>query len=398
MPPSRISPYQPRLSCPHCHHKPFVVPGRLKAHIKRAHEYQYALEEEILNNPAVVFPAPPPTADDLDPSKIFDLHHSLHVNPSRVTTTNEVEDDDFDSDVEGTPLDEQPAGSMDLDDEQKTEETTGSFRVEYPGDIHELGTDNSMRETYLDKERIWLPFKSGYEFQLARWMLDAGLAKTHIQNFFNWGLARTPPPNEDGTPGTCFTSPYILDNHLDILDPELGPKSWTTKAVRHEGTGLIEFKFRGLERMIRHIFKQPHHADYMIYKPVREFDSPEQQYRVIGDMHTAEWWWKMQESLPEGSFLIPVFLGSDETFQTNYSGDKNIWPLHVSVGNIPTKYRNTLLHAAWRLLALLPIRPKRAAKTKAEIDAEKTSALETVQMVLELVLGEFTPQHLDHYC
>lgn len=311
-----------------------------------------------------------------------------------------MEEDDFDSDVDDPTGDDPRLESMmdldgimmDLDGEgvqtQSVGGMDGTFVESYPEEVKVLRVDNSERDTYLDGEKTWLPFSSGYEFKLARWMLEAGIAKTHIQNFFNWGLARTPPPNDDGSAGSCFASPYSLDKKLDILDPDLGMKSWTTKAVRHEGTGLIEFKYRSVEKMIRHIFKQPHHADYMIYKPVREYDTAEKQYRLIGDIHTAEWWWKMHESLPAGSFLIPVFLGSDETFQTNYSGDKNIWPLHVSVGNIPTKYRNTLIHAAWRLLALLPIRPKRAAKTKAEIDAEKTSALETVQMVLDLVLGE----------
>lgn len=95
----------------------------------------------------------------------------------------------------------------------------------------------------------------------------------------------------------------------------------------------------------------------------------------------------------KGHFVIPIILGSDETFQTNFSGDKNIWPLHVSVANIPARYRNTIKHAAWRLVALLPIRPKRAAKVKSQVDNEKTSALETVQMVLNRVLSDL--HHLE---
>ena len=93
--------------------------------------------------------------------------------------------------------------------------------------------------------------------------------------------------------------------------------------------------------------------------------------------------------IPKGHFIIPLIFGSDETFQTNFSGDKNIWPLSMSVGNIPSKYRNKPLTAAWRLLALLPIRPKRASKQT--VDNEKTSALETVQMVLNKVLKELQP-------
>ncbi|RPA70825.1 hypothetical protein BJ508DRAFT_195509, partial [Ascobolus immersus RN42] len=66
----------------------------------------------------------------------------------------------------------------------------------------------------------------------------------------------------------------------------------------------------------------------------------------------------------KGHFVIPLIFGSDETFQTNFSGDKNIWPLNITVGNIPSARRNKTTSSAWRLLALLPIRPKRADNTK----------------------------------
>lgn len=56
---------------------------------------------------------------------------------------------------------------------------------------------------------------------------------------------------------------------------------------------------------------------------------------------------------------------------------------------MPSKFRNKILTAAWRLIALLPIRPKRASKQN--VDDEKTSALETVQLVLNHVLKELQP-------
>ncbi|RPA70824.1 hypothetical protein BJ508DRAFT_316173 [Ascobolus immersus RN42] len=104
---------------------------------------------------------------------------------------------------------------------------------------------------------------SGYEFKLAKWMLDSNLPKVAINRFFNSGLARVPPLNADNTEGTCFTSAYTLGPLLDQLDPELNIKAWDRAAVDHYGTGLIEFRHRPVDRMIRHIFKQPAHAPYM---------------------------------------------------------------------------------------------------------------------------------------
>lgn len=56
------------------------------------------------------------------------------------------------------------------------------------------------------------------------------------------------------------------------------------------------------------------------------------------------------------------------------------------MGNIPFKFRNKITTATWRLLALLPVRPKKASKQNQE--DEKISALETVQMVIDLVLED----------
>lgn len=108
-----------------------------------------------------------------------------------------------------------------------------------------------------------------------------------------------------------------------------------------------------------------------------------------------------QKMLADGDFLIPVLLGSDETFLTNFSGDKNIWPLYVSIGNIPSNIRNKPSKECWRLLATLPTRPKSTVfsvkrknateenpytSKKYAIAEEQQQAAEIVQEVLRIVL------------
>ena len=63
-------------------------------------------------------------------------------------------------------------------------------------------------------------------------------------------------------------------------------------------------------------------------------------------------------TLPVGSTLIPVLLTSDETFLTNFSGDKKLWTLFMSLGNIPSQIRNKPTAQAWSLMGLLPVGSK----------------------------------------
>jgi hypothetical protein len=62
-----------------------------------------------------------------------------------------------------------------------------------------------------------------------------------------------------------------------------------------------------------------------------------------------------QESLPVGSTIIPVILGSDSTHLTNFSGGKKAWPVYMSLGNIPSNVRNNQSSRAWMVLAYIPV-------------------------------------------
>ncbi|KAF8436974.1 hypothetical protein BGX38DRAFT_1098973, partial [Terfezia claveryi] len=50
--------------------------------------------------------------------------------------------------------------------------------------------------------------------------------------------------------------------------------------------------------------------------------------------------------LPEGGTLVPILLASDETHLTNFSRDKKLWPVYMSISNIRSSIRNThTMHA-----------------------------------------------------
>ena len=75
-------------------------------------------------------------------------------------------------------------------------------------------------------------------------------------------------------------------------------------------------------------------------------------------MNTGSWGWEEQvficiyvsecsasmnkawRNIPVGCTLIPVLVASDQTHLTNYSGDKKLWPVYISIGNIDSTLRN----------------------------------------------------------
>jgi len=298
MPPARVL-----HQCPHCRFKPYIQRGRLNNHIRDHHpdQYQQNLQDlEKLVDPAVELtppPAPVGTVPDGYERIMMELRRPLTSLETRVTTTNQVEDDDYDSpdeleDDDNIDVDMSAFDSVSASASAISDKAPAQHLVEFPADVEVVGIDNATR--YPAFETLWRPFRSGYEFRLARWMMDSNLSKQSINRYFNEDLARTPPPNRDGTEGTCFTSAYTLGNMFDDLDSDLGISAWKKWAVDHTGVGLIEFRYRGVEIMIRHIFKQPSHEPYMVYKPIREYSDSTKEYRLLSDLHTADWWWEMQ--------------------------------------------------------------------------------------------------------
>ncbi|KAF8427093.1 hypothetical protein BGX38DRAFT_1106329 [Terfezia claveryi] len=79
-------------------------------------------------------------------------------------------------------------------------------------------------------------------------------------------------------------------------------------------------------------------------------------------MHTGDWWWRTQKTLPVRSSLVPVLFKSDQTCLTNFSGDKKLWPLFMSIGNILSEICNKPSSQAWILIGLFPVSPKRNNK------------------------------------
>ena len=60
--------------------------------------------------------------------------------------------------------------------------------------------------------------------------------------------------------------------------------------------------------------------------------------------------------------MLPIILASDQTHLTNFSGDKKLWPVYLTLGNIHSRIRNKPSAHAWIPIALLPIFPKRVDK------------------------------------
>ena len=76
-------------------------------------------------------------------------------------------------------------------------------------------------------------------------------------------------------------------------------------------------------------------------------------------MYTGDWWHEEQQKIPTGSTLVPILFASDGTQLSTHAGDHELWPLYMSVGNLPSSLRGKPSANSWILIAVLPIPSKK---------------------------------------
>ncbi|KAF8416287.1 hypothetical protein EV426DRAFT_541380, partial [Tirmania nivea] len=67
-----------------------------------------------------------------------------------------------------------------------------------------------------------------------------------------------------------------------------------------------------------------------------------------------DWWWKTQNEHPEHSTIVPIICISDKAYLTNFSGNKSIWPLYMTIENILKDIRRECSIRAWICIGPLP--------------------------------------------
>ena len=140
---------------------------------------------------------------------------------------------------------------------------------------------------------------------------------------YTYGLPSLFPTDED----------YCMWNHKDL--PNVGP-----------------IFYRDIVECIKLLLRHPPFMEHLIFALSQEYN--ESSECVYSDLHTADGWWKIQAMYLDGATIIPVICASDESHLTNFSGDKSIWPLYMTIGNIPKDIRREKSSKAWICIGLLP--------------------------------------------
>jgi hypothetical protein len=384
--------------CPYCR-RHYVYPARLISHVKTSHRDLYYHFQRLYDIPR-----------ELDERSDSAAKRPRYSRPEPEDPADSEEEYETDSSTDDHEYLNPREGEL-----LERKETTVTEAGKTYDPEHCTTTDESGNR---DDVNPWAPFQSEEDYYLGEWFIRHEISQAAIEDYFQ--LAKRFP---NAFFGGSFTSSYMLFKCVDKMTYDLGWNSWksgnvTTRlpedvensskdAKDHRNDAQSTFFYRNPLSCIEFLMRQKRLADNFVYEPYKEYNA--KGARIYGEMHTGDWWWRAQvrslvdllghetdepqHDVPKGSTILPVICSSDQTHLTNFSGDKKVWPVYLTVGNIPYELRNKpseLLHV---LIALLPIPPKLTASGKGKTkndERQRVLSRDIIRTIMQKVMKPLT--------
>ena len=128
------------------------------------------------------------------------------------------------------------------------------------------------------------------------------------------------------------------------------------------------FVYQNILSLIAFIISHRPFADELVYAPSQFFSgNTDYPVRVYHELHSGDWWWNIQQSLPDGATVVPIIISVDKTQLSLISGDVAAWPVYVTIGNLSREARRRRSTPGTLLAGFIPTTKIRDPLLKSQV-------------------------------
>ncbi|KAI1781759.1 hypothetical protein LXA43DRAFT_907812 [Ganoderma leucocontextum] len=230
------------------------------------------------------------------------------------------------------------------------------------------------------------PCASRGEWEFTKWIVDSGISQEQTDKLLKTDMCKAAAPQD-------YSSYRNNKTFLDTVDSLPGPRaSWNLIEISITGnrrdakdelmTEVTDCWARNPVDIIVDLLGNPEFANCTTYAPyverlqdlsnTLENATEDERDRIISEMASADWWNQISREICKthpNTTIAPVMFASDKTQLSTLSGDKQAYPVYVTVANISKDVRRKPSARAVALLGYLPV-------TKLECFKESDRSLE----------------------
>ncbi|KAF7347075.1 hypothetical protein MVEN_01461500 [Mycena venus] len=198
---------------------------------------------------------------------------------------------------------------------------------------HHDQTSEQLYGSNFEKEtgNLYAPFTSKTDWEVTKWAKLRGAGSTALTDLLQvegvheaLGLSYS----------TSTQLNAVIDNKL------LGRPKFRRSEVVVDNK-VFHIYSHDIIECVRALFRDSDFAPYLLVVPERHYIDKEKTVRMYHNMHTGKWWWATQEAVEKeypGATILPIIISSDKTQLTMF-GNKTVYPVCMTLGNIPKEIR-----------------------------------------------------------